>query len=114
MNRASGDKRSRILESEGFLEAAVNEGKALARQIEVVAETLTADENQKPTEATKLRALEAILELRRLEQLKAIADGNSNTTYFFGGDKAGSGRDPYEVDNLEKWKKSMTERRVAS
>ncbi|KIJ53737.1 hypothetical protein M422DRAFT_241981 [Sphaerobolus stellatus SS14] len=114
LNKAEGEKRGRILESEGFLQAAVNEGNALAHQIESVAKSLLVDKNAEPSADLKLRALDAILELRRLEQLKAIADGNSNSTYFFGGDKVIAERGPYEVDNVEKWKRSMAERSTLS
>ncbi|KAF8586117.1 stomatin family protein [Ramaria rubella] len=107
LNKAEGEKRRAILASEGFFQAAVNEGLALARQIDAVAESLMAESKDKPTDQTKLRALEALLELRRLEQLKAIAAGQANSTYFFGQEGRVLNGSGYEVDNTEKWKKSM-------
>ena len=83
LNNAEGKKQKMILESEGFLQAAHNEGKALARQVEAVAQSLR-DPNERPTERERVKALGALLELRRLEQLKAIAEGRGNSTYFFG------------------------------
>lgn len=55
------------------------------------------------------QALAAIIELRRLDQLKAIASSTSNSTYFFG-DKAalGSGsNEAYSVDYAENIKKGV-------
>lgn len=95
-----------IVESEGLLEAAQNQGKALARQVEVLAQSLCPD--QEPTLYDKKKALDALLEIRRLEQLKAIAEGHGNSTYFFG-DSKGTGRDSYEVENMERWKRSLEE-----
>ena len=61
-----------------------------------------------PTDADRRKALDTLLELRRLEQLRAIANGHGNSTYFFGDQKgAGRDRDAYEVDNNEKWKRSL-------
>ena len=37
--------------------------------------------------------------------MKAIANGTGNSTYFFG-DAKGTGRDAYEVENMERLKKS--------
>lgn len=111
LNTSAGQKQKLILESEGNLEAAKNEGKALARQVEILAESL-AGPSIKPTDEDRRKALDALLELRRLEQLKAIASGSGNSTYFFGNAK-GSGRDEYEydVENVEKWKRSLVDQR---
>ncbi|KAI0336988.1 stomatin family protein [Trametopsis cervina] len=104
LNTASGEKQKMILESEGFLAAAKNEGEALADQVEVLARSLA--HPSEPTPADKKAALQALLELRRLEQLKAIASSEGNSTYFFG-DAKGAGRDGYETDNMEKWKRTL-------
>ncbi|KLO20202.1 hypothetical protein SCHPADRAFT_816717 [Schizopora paradoxa] len=104
VNKAAGIKQKLITESEGLLEAAQNQGKALARQVEVLAESLSP--GQEPTVDVKKKALDALLELRRLEQLKAIAEGHGNSTYFFG-DSKGTGREAYEVENMERWKRSL-------
>lgn len=98
-------KQQLVLESEGKLEATKNEGHALAQQVAILAQTL-AEPSAAPTAADRAKALEALLELRRLEQLRAIASSNGNSTYFFGEAK-GTGRDAYEVDNVEKWKRTM-------
>lgn len=112
LNKAEGEKRSAILTSEGFLQASVNEGLALARQIDTVAESLAVESGEKPSEQMKLRALDTLLELRRLEQLKAIAAGQSNSTYFFARETGMSERSGYEIDNVEKWKRSLDDRRI--
>lgn len=61
----------------------------------------------KPSSEHKLKALEAFLELKRLEQLRAIAHGHGNATYFFGDGQttAQLGKDAYGVDNWESWKR---------
>lgn len=111
MNQAAAHKQKLILESEGFLEATKNEGEALARQVDILARSIAATPEQ-PSPEDRKKALDALLELRRLEQLKAIAAGQGNTTYFFG-DSKGSGRDAYDVDNQEKLKKALLNQRAA-
>lgn len=106
LNEAAGYKRKLVLESEGMLEAAKNEGEALARQVDILARSLEADPQAAPSREQRAKALDALLTLRRLEQLKAIAAGSGNSTYFFG-DVKGTGRDSYEVDNVEAWKKNL-------
>ncbi|GJE98700.1 stomatin family protein [Phanerochaete sordida] len=106
LNESAGQKRRLVLESEGRLEAAKNEGEALARQVDILARALGADPQAAPPSAARTAALGALLELRRLDQLQAIARGDGNATYFFG-DAKGTGRDPYEVDNVELWKNSL-------
>lgn len=109
VNKAAGTKQKLIVESEGLLEAAQNQGKALARQVDVLAQSMS----REPTVDDRKKALDALLELRRLEQLKAIAEGHGNSTYFFG-DSKGTGRDSYEVENMERWKRSLEEYRKLS
>lgn len=107
LNDAAAQKRKLILESEGMLEAAKNQGEALARQVDILARALVAPSTN-PTPSDRTKALDALLELRRLEQLNAIAHGSGNSTYFFG-DAKGTGRDAYEVDNVERWKSAMSQ-----
>ena len=104
MNTSAGEKQRLILESEGLLAAAQNEGEALSQQVRILAKSL-ARPGQEPSEEERRRALDALVELRRIEQLKAIANGTGNSTYFFG-DAKGTGRDAYEVENMERLKKS--------
>jgi regulator of protease activity HflC (stomatin/prohibitin superfamily) len=101
LNAAAGVKQKSILESEGMREAAKNEGEALAMQVNILAEALSGTSSA--GEEHRMKALEALLETRRLEQLKAIASGTGNSTYFFGEAK-GAKRDPYMIENMEKWK----------
>lgn len=89
-----------ILESEGAREAALNEGRALAEQVNIIAQSLVGTDGTL-TAVDRQNALHSLLDLRRIEQLNAIAQGNANTTYFFGGE---TGRTPYEVDKVEKLK----------
>ncbi|KIP03121.1 hypothetical protein PHLGIDRAFT_78069 [Phlebiopsis gigantea 11061_1 CR5-6] len=107
LNDAAAQKRKLIVESEGMLEAAKNQGEALARQVDILARALAAPSTS-PTPSDRTKALDALLELRRLEQLNAIAHGSGNSTYFFGNAK-GTGRDAYEVDNVERWKSAMSQ-----
>ncbi|KDQ63516.1 hypothetical protein JAAARDRAFT_29538 [Jaapia argillacea MUCL 33604] len=108
LNQAAGQKEMSILESEGARQASLNEGRALAEQVELIARSLSVgDEN--PSPELRIKALEALVELRRLEQLKAIAKGHGTSTYFFDGAK-GLLREPYDVDNAEKWKRTLTDR----
>lgn len=84
------------------MESARNEARAISKQVELIAYALSPN----PTEAERALALETLLKLKRLEQLNAIARGKGNNTYFFG-DAKGTGRDAYEVDNVEKWKRTL-------
>ncbi|KAG5716161.1 hypothetical protein E4T56_gene10681 [Termitomyces sp. T112] len=123
INVAEGQKQRVILESEGHLEAKSNEAdasfktvvreaearqkqalleaSALASQVEELARSIAKDkDNILPEE--RQRALTSLIEIRRLDQLKAIAQSKSNSTYFFG-DQAALGRanDSYNIDYAE-------------
>lgn len=62
---------------------ALMEASALAQQVEEIGRCLSKSKDVIDPEARKI-ALEKLIELRRLEQLKAIAESTSNSTYFFG------------------------------
>lgn len=62
---------------------AMMEASALASQVEELARSLSKSKDSIDLEARRM-ALEKLIELRRLEQLKAIAESQSNSTYFFG------------------------------
>jgi len=59
------------------------EASALAQQVEALGRALSTSKDIIEPEARKM-GLEKLIELRRLEQLKAIAASKSNSTYFFG------------------------------
>ncbi|KAJ3770081.1 hypothetical protein FB446DRAFT_184753 [Lentinula raphanica] len=107
INIAEGQKQRVILESEGHLEAKSNEAdaryktvvreaearqqqsimeaSALSEQVSRLAFSISgAKEESQVKEDDRRRALDALIELRRLEQLKAIARGSGTSTYFFG------------------------------
>ncbi|KAJ7584044.1 stomatin family protein [Mycena floridula] len=132
VNVAEGHKQRVILESEGHLIAksneadakyktvfreaearqqqAVMESTALAQQVEQIAKSISSQ--QEPSAADRRQALSSLLELRRLEQLKAIAAGHANSTYFFGEKAIGGSTevDMYNVDYIERVKKAATEK----
>ncbi|KAF9043765.1 hypothetical protein BDZ89DRAFT_1089923 [Hymenopellis radicata] len=132
INVAEGQKQRVILESEGHLQAKANEAdasfktvvreaearqqqslmeaSALAAQVEEIAKSIAADKANVKA-ADRQRALLTLVELRRLEQLKAIAASKSNSTYFFG-DKAalGQGGEAYNIDYAEHVKSGMGDR----
>ncbi|KAF9458556.1 hypothetical protein BDZ94DRAFT_1313176 [Collybia nuda] len=123
INIAEGQKQRVILESEGHLEAKSNEADAkyktvfreaearqqqalmeaaaIAQQVEHIAQSIAKDKDNVQS-GDRQRALNTLIELRRLEQLKAIAGSKTNSTYFFG-DKAALGQasDAYNVDYAE-------------
>ncbi|KAJ7083635.1 hypothetical protein B0H15DRAFT_417083 [Mycena belliarum] len=135
INVAEGQKQRVILESEGHLAAKSNEAdaafktvvreaearkqqalmeaSALAQQIDAVAAAISSPGTKSaPGAAERTQALTALVELRRLEQLRAIAGGAGNATYFFG-DRAvmgtgtglgGQAGDAYGVDYAEQVK----------
>jgi len=130
VNVAEGHKQRVILESEGHLAAKSNEAdakyktvfreaearkqqalmeaSALAQQVEELARSLSKSQDVIDTEVRKI-ALEKLIEFKRLEQLKAIAESQSNSTYFFG-DRSALGQDPYSIDYAERVKASLQER----
>lgn len=136
INVAEGQKQRVILESEGLLEAksneadayyktvvreaearqkqAIMEASALSTQVEELARSIAKDkDNIQPEE--RQRALSTLVELRRLEQLKAIAQSKSNSTYFFGDQSAlGRATDAYNVDYAEHIKGEMVGKRQPS
>ena len=95
VNVADGMKRKTILESEGMLEASKNraqgsyiqttkdaearrnalalEAEGLRQQVDTLSESFDGD---------TFFAMKMLLEMKRIEQLKAIADGKNNTIYF--------------------------------
>jgi len=122
INIAEGQKQRVILESEGHLAAKANEAdaafktvvreaearkqqalmeaSALAQQIDAVAEALV----EPGSTGGRKHALNALVELRRLEQLRAIAQGAGNSTYFFGDRAAlglGAAGEAYNIDYAE-------------
>jgi len=131
INVAEGQKQRVILESEGHLEARSNEAdaayktvfreaearqqqalmeaSAIAQQVEAIARSLSPTSVSEPTSEDRMKALQTLVELKRLEQLRAIASSKSNSTYFFG-DKAslGAGVDgaggPWGVDYAQNMK----------
>ncbi|KAJ3936661.1 MAG: stomatin family protein [Lentinula lateritia] len=107
INIAEGQKQRVILESEGHLEAKSNEAdakyKTVVREAEARQQQSIMEASALAEQVSKLalsisgavdeahvqpidqhRALDALIELRRLEQLKAIAKGTGTSTYFFG------------------------------
>ncbi|KAH7880411.1 stomatin family protein [Lentinula edodes] len=130
INIAEGQKQRVILESEGHLEAKSNEAdakyktvvreaearqqqsimeaSALAEQVSKLALSISGAVDEAHVQSSdQRRALDALVELRRLEQLKAIAKGSGTSTYFFGDSSIlGSnalGR-AYFIDYVEKTK----------
>ncbi|KAF9552844.1 hypothetical protein CPC08DRAFT_698259 [Agrocybe pediades] len=129
INVAEGQKQRVILESEGHLEAKSNEAdakyktvfreaearqqqalmeaSAIAQQVENIARALSPNKEHISPEDRKF-ALITLVELRRLEQLKAIAESKSNSTYFFG-DKAalGQANDAFNIDYAQQVKAGL-------
>jgi hypothetical protein len=107
------------------------EASALAQQVEVLGSSLSSNKDAIDPEARKV-ALEKLIELKRLEQLKAIAESRSNSTYFFGDrcmwpyivffsaldhlpnldfvPTAALGQDPYNIDYAEQIKGGLHDR----
>ena len=83
------------------------EAVALAKQVENIAEALAPNKGTVTSEDRKL-ALATLVELRRLDQLQAIAKSKSNSTYFFG-DKAalGAANDAFNVDYAQAVKRGI-------
>lgn len=77
------------------------EASALSQQVENIARSLAPNSNKDEvtTEHRKL-ALATLVELKRLEQLRAIAESKTNSTYFFGDKAAGLGS-PNEAFNID-------------
>ncbi|KAF8650695.1 hypothetical protein AX16_005069 [Volvariella volvacea WC 439] len=135
INVAEGQKQRVILESEGHLAAktneadatykvlireaearqqqAVMEAQAVASQIEDIARSI-AENKDAVKQSDREKALQLLVELKRLEQLKAIASSSNNSTYFFG-DKSAlgqNGTDAFNIDYAEQVKKSIGKKGV--
>jgi len=88
------------------------EASAIAQQVEAISRSLSPSSASEPTVENRIKALNVLVELKRLEQLKAIANSQSNSTYFFG-DKAsvGAGIDgaggPWGVDYAQSVKAGL-------
>jgi len=90
------------------------EASALAEQVENIARSLSPNPSQPDSVTPEHRklALSTLVELKRLEQLKAIAESKSNSTYFFG-DKAALGMngnmEAFNVDYAQSVKAGINE-----
>ncbi|KAF8996015.1 hypothetical protein BDQ17DRAFT_961847 [Cyathus striatus] len=135
INVAEGQKQRVILESEGHLVAKSNEAdaafktvireaearqqqsvleaNAIAQQVESIARSIAQDKDKIQPE-DRQRALNTLVELKRLEQLNAIARSKSNSTYFFG-DKAalGQGAEAFNIDYAQHVKSGVEKKGVA-
>ncbi|KAI5481524.1 hypothetical protein MNV49_004281 [Pseudohyphozyma bogoriensis] len=123
VNIAEGHKRRTILQSEGELEAKRNQaegdaiatiksGEALAAQINAIATGLAAASSSSsgPSEAVLMKAADMIVEMRRQDVLREMAS-EGNSTYFLSEKLARGGHvEQYEIDNGEKWKKSVLDK----
>ncbi|KAJ7198837.1 hypothetical protein GGX14DRAFT_469087 [Mycena pura] len=102
-NEADAAYKTVVREAEARKQQALMEAAALAQQIEGIAEAI-APPNSTGGLAERKHALSALVELRRLEQLRAIAHGAGNSTYFFGDRAAlglGAAGEAYNVDYAE-------------
>jgi hypothetical protein len=85
------------------------EAAAIAQQVEAIARSLTPSSVSEPTPEHRSKALQTLVDLKRLDQLKAIASSQSNSTYFFG-DRASVGAvvdgagGPWAVDYAQNMK----------
>lgn len=86
-------------EAEARKEQALMEASALAQQVEALARSL-APPNEQVTSNHLQKALDKLIEVKRLDQLRAIASSQSNSTYFFGSQNV-LGQDPYSIDYAE-------------
>ena len=83
------------------------EASAIAEQVEHIARSLAPNKDNIQPEHRQA-ALTTLVELKRLEQLRAIAESKSNSTYFFG-DKAsmGSADEAFNIDYAQHVKAGM-------
>ena len=75
------------------------EASAIAQQVDHIARSLALNKDDIKPEHRQT-ALTTLVELKRLEQLRAIAESKSNSTYFFG-DKAALGSASAEAFNID-------------
>ncbi|KAF7980754.1 hypothetical protein HWV62_36789 [Athelia sp. TMB] len=99
-------------EAEARKQQSLMEISALAQQVEELAKALSPNPDHIAPEA-RMSALEKLVELRRLEQLRAIASSQNNSTYFFG-DRSALGQDGYNVDYAEQIKGGMHKKTPAT
>jgi len=87
------------------------EAAALGQQVDTISRSL-APSPEAVTDEHRTLALSTLVELRRLEQLRAIAESKSNSTYFFG-DKSALGvgtNDAFSVDYAQNVKTGLEKR----
>jgi hypothetical protein len=83
------------------------EASAIAQQVEHIARSLSQGKDVILPEHRQA-ALSTLIELKRLEQLRAIAESKSNSTYFFG-DKAsmGAANGAFNIDYAQQVKAGL-------
>ena len=93
---------------------ALMEASAIAQQVDHIARSLAPNKDIILPEHRQA-ALSTLVELKRLEQLRAIAESKSNSTYFFG-DKAamGSANEAFNVDYAQHVKAGLEATRPSS
>lgn len=82
VNVAEGIKQKTILESEGLLQARKNEAEAHKVLLTLQAEGIRRQVEELSTVVGVDLAMSCLLELKRIEQFKAIAEGSNNSIYF--------------------------------
>lgn len=92
-NKIKGDYERVVKEAESHKIALRLEADGLKEQLDIISESLGNDSD---------RAMKMLLELKRIEQFKSIANGKNNTVYFSSDPKLSTG---YITDFLEKNKK---------
>lgn len=90
------------------------EASAIAQQVDNIARSLAPNKDDILPEHRQV-ALSTLVELKRLEQLRAIAESKCNSTYFFG-DKAamGSASEAFNVDYAQHVKAGLEPTRPSS
>ncbi|KAK4702648.1 hypothetical protein P7C70_g3574, partial [Phenoliferia sp. Uapishka_3] len=100
------------VKAEGEYLTTRKQGEALAAQIAAIAHGLasaTGETSKGPSEFLLSKAADIVVELRRQDMLRTIAEGGGSSTYFLTEKMSANGPErQIELDGQEKWKRSMS------
>ncbi|EJU06247.1 hypothetical protein DACRYDRAFT_112990 [Dacryopinax primogenitus] len=123
VNVAEGVKQKMILQSEGEMEGKINqangelqarlkEAEGFGQQIEIIAQAIAGHGAVVESDA-RLKSVEFIMEMRRQDTFRTIADGQGNNTYFLPPGLT-SLSEPHEMDATQRWVRSMQDKRKST
>ncbi|KIJ61847.1 hypothetical protein HYDPIDRAFT_158790 [Hydnomerulius pinastri MD-312] len=122
VNVAEGQKQKTILQSEGELQSKVNqadgeykarvrEAEGFGHQIETIAQAIAGEGAIVESEARR-KAVDFIMEIRRQDTFRTIAEGKGNNTYFLPAETTSLSK-TVDIDTTQRWVRGLEDSKLA-